>query len=365
MFAPGMSFHLSAWSIKNPVPTLMAFLIMTVVGVYSFLTLGIDDTPNIDIGAVSINITQPGAAPEEIETEITKKVEDAVASLADLDQITSTVTDGNSQTVVTFEIGADTDQAANDVRNAISQIRSSLPQDITEPIVQKLDFAGGAVMIYAVSSDQRTVEELSDLIDRNIGRELTNVDGVAEIQRLGGVDREIRVDLDPNLLQSLGITATEVNDQIAQFNINRPGGRLEFGGSEQNVRTLGSAASIQELQQYPILLPNGDRVALENLGRVEDSFREPRVSAALDNQPVVAFSVLRSPGSTVVGVDRGIRQAIADLRRTLPEDLRFDLILTRATEIQASYDGTISALWAGCILTVITVGFSLRIGGPR
>ncbi|MBV5260183.1 efflux RND transporter permease subunit [Synechococcus moorigangaii CMS01] len=355
-----MSFHLSAWSIKNPVPTLVAFLIMTIVGVYSFLNLGIDNTPNIDIAAVTISVSQPGAAPEEIETEITKKIEDSVASLANVDQITSTVTDGNSQTVINFELGTDTDQATNDVRNAIAQIRSSLPQDITDPIVQKLDFAGGAVMIYALSSDQRTVEELSDLIDRRIGRELTNVEGVAEIQRLGGVDREIRVDLNPNLLQSLGITATQVNDQIAQFNLNRPGGRLELGGSEQNVRTLGSAESIQDLQQYPITLPNGDLVALENLGRVEDSFREPRVAATLNNEPVVAFSVLRSPGSTVVGVDQGIRQAIATLESTLPQDLRFELILTRATEIQASYDGTISALWAGCILTIITVGFFLK-----
>ncbi|WP_030007429.1 efflux RND transporter permease subunit [Picosynechococcus sp. NKBG042902] len=355
-----MSFHLSAWSIKNPVPTLVAFMIMTIVGIYSFLNLGIDNTPNIDISAVTVSVSQPGAAPEEIETEITKKIEDSVASLANIDQITSTVTDGNSQTVVNFELGTDTDQATNDVRNAIAQIRSSLPQDITDPIVQKLDFAGGAVMTYALSSGERTVEELSDLIDRRIGRELTNVEGVAEIQRLGGVDREIRVDLDPDLLQSLGITATQVNDQIAQFNLNRPGGRLELGGNEQNVRTLGSAESIQELQQYPITLPNGDLVSLENLGRVEDSFREPRVAATLNNEPVVAFSVLRSPGSTVVGVDQGIRKAIAELQTTLPEDLRFDLIFTRATEIQASYDGTIMALWAGCILTVITVGFFLK-----
>ncbi len=355
-----MSFHLSAWSIKNPVPTLVAFMIMTIVGIYSFLNLGIDNTPNIDISAVTVSVSQPGAAPEEIETEITKKIEDSVASLANIDQITSTVTDGNSQTVVNFELGTDTDQATNDVRNAIAQIRSSLPQDITDPIVQKLDFAGGAVMTYALSSEERTVEELSDLIDRRIGRELTNVEGVAEIQRLGGVDREIRVDLDPDLLQGLGITATQVNDQIAQFNLNRPGGRLELGGNEQNVRTLGSAENIQELQQYPITLPNGDLVPLENLGRVEDSFREPRVAATLNNEPVVAFSVLRSPGSTVVGVDQGIREAIAELQTTLPEDLRFDLIFTRAAEIQASYDGTIMALWAGCILTVITVGFFLK-----
>lgn len=338
----------------------MAFIVMTVVGVSSFLSLGIDNTPNIDIAAVSITVTQAGAAPTEIETEITKKIEDAIAGLADLDDITSTITDGSSNTVLNFELGTDADRAANDVRNAIAEIRSSLPQDINDPIVRKLEFAGGAVMTYALSSDQRTVEELSDLIDRKISRELVNVEGVGSIERLGGLDREIRVDLDPQLLQGLGITATQVNAQIAQFNRNRPGGRVEIGGNEQNVRTLGSAANIQELQQYPIILPNGDTVALENLGKVEDSFREARVAATLNNQPVVAFSVLRSPGSTSVGVDEGIRKAIAELEKTLPQDLRFELIFSRAEEVKASYDGIVSALWSGCIFTVITVGIFLR-----
>lgn len=338
----------------------MGFIILIIVGLYSFFNLGIDDTPNIDISSVIVSVSQPGAAPEEIETDITKKIEDAIASLADLDQITSTVTDGSSQTVVNFELGTDTDQATNNVRNAIAEIRASLPQDINDPIVRKLDFSGGSVMTYALSSDQRTVEELSDLIDRKISRELVNVQGVAEIERLGGLDREIRVDLDPQLLQGLGITATQVNDQIARFNVNRPGGRVEIGGSEQNVRTLGSAKNIQTLQQYPISLPNGDTVALESLGSVEDLYREPRVAATLDNEPVVAFSVLRSPGSTVVGVDEGIRKAIAELEKTLPDDLQFQLIFTRANEIRASYDGTILALVAGCLLTVVTVFIFLR-----
>lgn len=338
----------------------MAFIILSIVGLYSFFNLGIDNTPNVDVSAVIINVSQPGAAPEEIETEITKKIEDAVASLADIDQLTSTVTDGSSQTIINFEIGTDTDQATNDVRNAIAEIRTSLPQDITDPVVRELEFAGGSVMTYSFSSEKRSVEELSDLIDRKVGRELVNVKGVAEIRRLGGLDREIRVDLDPQLLQGLGISASQVNDQIARFNLNRPGGRVELGGSEQNVRTLGSAKNIQELQQYPITLPNGDTVALQALGRVEDSFREPRVAATLDDAPVVAFSVWRSPGSTTFGVDQGIRKAIAKLEKTLPDDLKFQLIFTRADEIKASYDGTVLALVAGCILTVMTVGIFLK-----
>lgn len=355
-----MSFHVSAWSIKNPVPTLVAFIIMTIVGLYSFFNLGIDDTPNIDLSAVIVTVQQPGAAPAEVEAEITKDIEDAIATIPDIDKMTSTVTDGQSITIAEFELGTDADQATNDVRNAIAEIRTSLPQDILDPVVSKLNFASGIILTYAVSSDQRDVEELSDLIDRKIGRELVTLKGVAEIERLGGVDREIRVDLDPQRLEGLGITASQVNDQLARFNLNRPGGRVELGGREQNVRTLGTAQSIRELQQYPITLPNGDRVALSALGRVEDSIREPRVAATLNNQPVVAFSVLRSPGSTVVSVEEGVRKALPDLIKSLPEDLKFDLIFTRANEVRASYDGTVLALGAGCILTVMTVGVFLK-----
>ena len=234
-----MSFHVSAWSIKNPVPTIMCFLILGIVGIGSFLGMGIDDAPNIDIPAVTVTVIQRGAGPEELESEVTKKVEDAVASLGNIDQITSTVTDGSSKTKINFILGTDTDRATNDVRDAVAQIRQDLPKDINEPIVKRVDLAGKSIMTYTVSSPDRSVEELSDLVDRKISRELLNVEGVAQIDREGGVDREIRVDLDPTRLQAYGITATEVNQQIRNFNINLPGGRSEIGGNEQNIRTLG------------------------------------------------------------------------------------------------------------------------------
>ncbi len=220
-----MSFNISAWSIKKPVPVLVMFMILTVVGLMSFGQLGIDDTPNIDIPVVRVTVTQPGAGPVELESQVTKKVEDAVAGLGNIDQLRSTVTDGVSTTVINFILGTDTDRATNDVRNAVSQIRQELPQDVNDPIVQRLEFAGGPIMTYAVVSEQRSVEELSDLTDRTIARALLQVPGVAQVNRLGGVDREIRVNLNPKRLQALGITATDVNNQIRAFNINLPGGR--------------------------------------------------------------------------------------------------------------------------------------------
>ncbi|MGD2179685.1 efflux RND transporter permease subunit [Lusitaniella coriacea] len=355
-----MSFHVSSWSIKKPVPTIVMFLILAIVGFFSFKTMGIDQQPNIDVPAVIITVTQPGAGPEELETQVTKKIEDAVAGLGNIDEIVSNVNDGNSTTTINFVLGTDSNEATNDVRNAVAQIRTSLPEDINEPIVKRLEFSGGSIMTYAVISEQRSVEELSDLVDRTIGRALLNVPGVAQIDRLGGVDREIRIDLDPSRLQAYGITATQVNDQIRRLNINLPGGRTEIGGSEQNVRTLGSAETVEDLGNSRIVLPNGDTVPLTSLGSVEDHFAEPRKAAFLNGKPIVAFSVLRSPGSTLVTVESGVRKAVEQLKKTLPEDVELDLTFTRAQSIRGTYNATINALLIGCVLTVITVGIFLR-----
>ena len=316
-----MSFNLSAWSIKKPVPTLVLFLVLTLLGCISFTQLGIDTNPNIDVPTVSITAIQPGAGPAELESEVTKKIEDAVAGLGNIDTIISTVKDGSSTTVVNFVIGTDTDRATNDVRNAVAQIRQNLPQDLNDPIVQRLDFAGGPIMTYAVVSEQRSVEDLSNLVDQDISRALLAVRGVAQIKRVGGVDREIRINLAPERLKSLGITATQVNDQIRAFNANLPGGRAEVGGSEQSIRTLGSATSVEALKNYQIVLPNGSFVALSSLGEVGDRFGDVRQSALLNNKPVVAFQVLRSTGSTLVTVEEGVRQAVAELQKKLPPDV--------------------------------------------
>ncbi|MBE9047082.1 efflux RND transporter permease subunit [Pleurocapsales cyanobacterium LEGE 10410] len=355
-----MSFHLSSWSIKNPVPTIVAFLILGIVGIISFLGLGINDSPNIDVPVVIISVTQRGVSPTELETQVTKKIEDAVANLDGIDELSSTVTDGSSRTVINFDLGVDSDRAVNEVRNAISEIRPELPQDIDEPSVTKLQFTGGTVITYAVVSQRRTVEELSNLVDLTIIPELLNVKGVGQIERLGGLDREIRVDLDPERLQAYGITATEIDNQIARFNINLSGGRSEVGGREQNVRTLGSAKSVRDLRAYPIELDSGDTVPLSNFGEVTDNFEEPRQKAFLNGEPVVSFGVKRSLGSTDVAVEEAVRSEVTNLETILPEDVRLKLIFTSADSIRASYQGTIYSLVLGCLLTVLTVGLFLR-----
>ncbi len=352
--------NVSAWSIKKPIPTIVLFLILTIVGWFCFNNLGIDISPNIDIPAVQVTVTRSGAGPTELESQVTKKIEDAVAGLGNIDELRSVVNDGVSTTTINFDLGTDSDRATNDVRNAIAQIRQSLPQDIDDPIVQRLEFSGSAVMTYVVSSDKRSVEELSNLVDETISRALLSVKGVAEIRRVGGVNREIRVNLDPDRLQSLGITATQVNDQLRAFNINLPGGRAEIGGSEQSIRTLGSAQSVDVLRNYEIILPSGGSVPLSTLGEVDDSFGEVRKIARLNNKPVVAFEVLRSTGSVMVTVEEGVKKQVEKLKETLPQDVNMELIFTRATFVRNSYQSTMNELLIASVLAVVVILLFLR-----
>lgn len=355
-----MAFNISGWSIRRPIPTLVLFLVLTLAGLVSFGQLGIDSNPNIDFPAVTVTVTQTGAGPEELETQVTKKIEDAVAGLGNIDDIMSTVQDGSSSTFINFVLGTDIDRATNDVRDAVTRVRQDLPADIQEPIINRLEFEGSAILSYAVNSDQRSVEELSDLVDRTISREILTVPGVARVDRIGGVDPEVRVDLDPQQLDALGITATQVNDQIRALNINLPSGRATLGGQENTFRTLGSADTVDALAQYRIVLPSGNTVPLSALGSVSQDFGEVRQSAHLNGQPVVAFEVYRSSGSVLVSVEEGATAAVARLEDTLPADISFQPIFTRADEIRDTYQASIDALILGCILAVVVVGIFLK-----
>ncbi len=356
-----MSFNLSAWSIRKPIPTLVLFLVLTVGGMLAFSGLGIDLDPNIDTPAVVVTVTQPGADPAELESQVTKRIEDSVASLGNIDEIISTVNDGVSTTTVNFAQGTNTDRATNDVRNAVAQVRQNLPQDINDPIVKRLEFSGGPIITYAVSSPQKSVEELSTLVDQTVSRALLAVSGVAQVNRIGGISREIRVNLSPDRLQSLGITATQVNDQVRTFNINLPGGRGEIGGSEQSIRTLGSAQSVEALRDYQIALPKGGFVPLSSLGNVIDGAGDIRRIARLNGEPVVAFSVLRSTGSVLITVEEGVKKAVIDLQKTLSSDVKLEVINdVQANYTRASFDASVESLVFGALLAIATIWVFLR-----
>lgn len=280
---------------------------------------------------------------------MTRRVEGAISGLAGIRHITSTIADGASVTTVEFQLEVDPDRATNDVRDAISQIRSDLPQTIEEPIISRLDVEGGAILYYAVKAPSRSPVDLSWFVDDTVARELLAVPGVQRVQRLGGVNREVRVELDPDRLNALGITADQVNAQLAQVNVDVPGGRGGVAGREQAIRTLGSAATVAELANTPIALPGGRWAILSDIARVTDASSEVRSIARLNGEPVVGFSVFRSKGSSDTVVAEGVEAAIAGLQRQYG-DVEIEEIVSTVDYTLSSYEAAMHTLLEGALL---------------
>jgi HAE1 family hydrophobic/amphiphilic exporter-1 len=357
-----MNFRVSAWAIKHPIVPLISFIVLFIGGLLSFSTLGVDENPDIDIPIVSVVVSQIGAAPSELETQVTRLVEDAVAGVGNVEHIVSTVTEGVSTTMIEFTLGIDSDRAVNDVRDAITRIRQELPADILEPNVSRVDFAGGAFATYTVSNPNLTVEELSWIVDNDISRKLLSVDGVGQVQRSGGVDRQITVFLDRTRIEAVGLTVDQVNTQLRASNIDLPGGRGELGRAEQSIRTLGSRRTLEGLKAMPITLPGGTSVPLETLARVEDSTTEPRQAALLDGQQVVAFSLVRSTGSSMVSVQENAGKALDQMLSSgmLPEGTKIEMVRTRAIFVEMSYWASIEHLLLGALLAMIVIWVALK-----
>src|SRR5208337_4732800 len=355
-----MRFNVSAWSIRRPIPAIVAFVVLTVLGLVSFRTMSITRFPNIDIPIVQVLITQSGAAPAELESQVTKKVEDSVASLNGVWHIVSTVTDGSSSTIVQFKAGSvDIDRALNDVKDEIAKIRGDLPRSIDEPIVSRVDIEGLPIVTYAASAPGMSVEQLSWFIDDSVARDLQSIRGVGEVKRFGGVDREIRVRLDPEKLLALGVTAAAVNEQVRADNVDLGGGRGEVAGQEQAIRTLASARSIADLAALPIALPGGRKVRLDELGTVVDGAAEPRTFNRLFDELIVAFGVTRAKGASDVTVDQLVEKRLAKIQADHPE-VRFTKVDTQIDNELGNYHSTMETLIEGAALAVVVVFAFLR-----
>ncbi|GAA0631622.1 efflux RND transporter permease subunit [Sphingomonas ursincola] len=354
-----MNFQLSSWAIRRPIPTIVLFLCLTLAGVVSFLNLPINANPRVDFPIVTVTVVQAGAAPAELETSVTRRVEGAISGLSGIRHITSTVADGASVTTVEFQLEVDPDRATSDVRDSVSQIRSDLPQTIEEPIISRLDVEGGAILYYAVKSPTRGPVDLSWFVDDTVSREILGVAGVQRVQRLGGVDREVRVELRPDRLNALGVTADQINAQLAQVNVDVPGGRGGVGGREQAIRTLGSAATVADLAATPIALPGGRWATLSDVASVTDGSSEVRSIARLNGEPVVGFAVFRSKGSSDTVVAEGVEAAIANLQRQ-HRDVGVEEIVSTVDYTLSSYEAAMHTLLEGALLTVVVVFFFLR-----
>ena len=354
-----MRINFSAWAIRNPVPPILLFTVLCLLGIISFMRLPVTKFPNIDVPVIAVQVTQGGATPAELETQVTKEVEDAVANITGVKHVQSTVTDGSSVTAVEFRLEIDTDRAVNDVKDAIDKIRADLPRTIDEPIVSRIDVEGQSIISFAASSPGMTLEQLSWHVDDVVKRQLLGLKGVGKIERYGGVDREIRIQLDPDRLLAFGITAAEVNRQVRSTNVDLGSGRGEVAGQEQAIRVLAGARRVETLAATKIDLSNGRQVRLSDLGKVIDDASEQRSFGRLNGEPVVSFGLFRSKGASEISVRDVVEKKLAELRTQYP-----DITLTKIDDAVAYTDGNYRAamksLIEGSILAVIVVFLFLK-----
>jgi len=351
--------NISAWAIRTPVPSVVMFVILLILGVMSFQTLPVERFPNIDVPLVSITVTQAGASPSELEKQVTQRVEDAIAALTGVKHITSTITDGVSSTNIEFQLGTNTDRALNDAKDAIARIRADLPRTIDEPITSRIDIAGLPIMTFAASAPGMTIEQLSWFIDDTVARGLQGVKGVAEVKRVGGVDREIRVSLNPDRLLALGITAGDVSTQLRITNVDVAGGKSEIGGRQQTIRALASAVTVERLAATAITLPGGRKVRLDQVGSVIDSYKEPKLFARLNGQEVVGFNISRAKGASDVVVAKLVDAKIADMMAHYP-NVTVAKVDNPVAYTQGNYNSTMHTLIEGALLAILVVFLFLR-----
>jgi multidrug efflux pump subunit AcrB len=351
--------NISSWSIRNPIFPIVLFIGLTMLGVLAFNRLPINNNPDISFPFVAVNVSQPGAAPAEIESQITKIIEPALANIQGVKNLTSRASEGYSFTGVEFYIGTPVDRAVNDVRDAVAKVRSELPDGIIEPSIERQDTDGGAIAYYTVATKNMTAEQLSWFVDNIIAKRLKTVSGVSQVFRSGGIDREIRIDLQPDRLQAFGITAAEVNQQLRILNLDAPGGRGEIGGAEQTIRVLGGAKTAGDLGNARISLSNGSAVRLNDIARVHDGAAEKRNLSRLNGQEVTQFSVFKAKGFSEVTVGTEVEKKIAEIVAS-NKGVKITLVYTTVQYTIEQYRSAINAMIEGAILAVIVVWFFLR-----
>ncbi|WP_422056230.1 efflux RND transporter permease subunit [Sphingomonas sp.] len=355
-----MSFrNISAWSIRNPVPPIVLFLALTIAGFVSFARMDVNNDPDIDFPIVWVSISQPGAAPSELETQVTQRVEAAVRSLQGIDQIESTVSEGNSQTVIQLDIGTPIDRAVSDVRDAIAQIRGDLPDGILEPLVGRANTSDQEIATFTATGTDMTIEQLSWYVDNTVANDLLSIDGLSGVERIGGVSREIRVILNLPKIQSLGLTASQVNQQLRQVNLNAAGGRTEISGSEQSVRVLGNAQDARALAETRIAIGGDRNVRLGDIADVKDLYAEQRSLAEFNGRQVLSFNIKRAKGASDVTVFEEAEKKLEALNKRNPS-VKFNVLFNSVKYTEAQYHSAMVAMIEGAVLAVVVVFLFLR-----
>ncbi len=354
-----MGLNVSSWSIRHPLPSIVFSIILLALGWISFTKLAITRLPSADIPVVSVAVAQFGAAPAELEAQVTKTIEDGVSGVEGVRHIASSVTDGLSVTTIQFALETNTDRALNDIKDAVTRVRANLPQNVNEPLIQRVDVIGLPILTYAAISPGKTPEQLSWFVDDVVKRALQGVRGVAQVERIGGVEREILVSLDPDRLKAAGLTALDVSRRLRGTNVDLAGGRAEIGKNDQAIRTLAGAKTLNDLAGTMISLPSGGEIRLDDLGTVTDTIADRRTFARVNGEPVVALGIKRSKGASDVVVAEAVQKRIEALKAQHP-DVDLKLIDTSVDYTKGNYEAAISTLFEGAILAVIVVFLFLR-----
>ena len=351
--------NVSTWSIKNPIPALMLFVLLTFGGLLSFNAMKVQNFPDIDLPTISVSVALPGASPAQLESDVARKIENSISTVQGLKHIATQLQDGSASITAQFRLEKPVQEALDEVRSAVARVRGDLPGDVRDPIVNKVDLAAQPVLAFTIASPRMDAEALSWFVDDTIAKRLLAARGVGAVTRVGGVTREVQVALDPARMQALGVTAAEVSRQLRAVQQESAGGRTDLGGSEQPVRTLATVQSASQLAQLSLPLPGGRSLRLQDLATITDTFADPRSMALLDGKPVVGFEVARSKGASEIDVGAAVHAALNQLKAERP-DLQITEAFDFVTPVQEEYDGSMHLLYEGALLAVLVVWLFLR-----
>ncbi|HEY5993985.1 MAG TPA: efflux RND transporter permease subunit [Gallionellaceae bacterium] len=351
--------NVSAWSIRNPIPALLGFTMLGIMGLMAFKAMKIQLFPDVDLPMITVTSTLPGASPDQMEAEVARKVENALAGTQGLKHLYTQVKDGSAIVSAEFQLERDSRLALEDVRSAVSRIRGDLPREMLDPVVTKVELSGKPILTYSIAAPNMSEEQLSWFVDNDVTRLLLGVKGVGSVARVGGVTRQIRVELDPAKMLALNVTASEISSQLRQIQQEAPGGRTDLGGMEQSVRTVATVKTAEQLAEMDISLRDGRHVRLGQVADVADTIAERRSAALLDGVPVVGFEITRSLGASDVDVAEGINQALARLRESHPE-ISTARVFNMVDRVYETYKGSMEMIFEGAALAVLVVIFFLR-----
>jgi multidrug efflux pump subunit AcrB len=351
--------NISAWAIKNPIPSILLFGMLCIVGLMSFSATNVQDFPDIEVPIVTVNTRLEGASPSQMETEVARKIENSVATIGLVKHIHSSISDSSAITTIEFDLEKDSTEAINDVRDAISRVRGDLPGEIKDPIITKANTSGRPILTYSVTSAQLDEQDLSWYVDNDVAKTMLTVKGVGRVSRIGGLDREIHVEIDPAKLLALKVAAADISRQIKRIQQESSGGLGEVSGAEQSVRTLSTVASAEELSAMNIALPDGRRYRLDQLARVSDTKAKQSGMALVNGQAVVAFEITRTKGASEITVANGVRAAVAKLNET-HSTIKIDEVIDNVAVVQENFNGSMELLYEGALFAILVVWWFLR-----